>query len=572
LGNVPTTDTSFSLKEKRKKLSLSNARSVATGSLEWKGFLGNVPCIVNLVNSHDHWQLEALPIKDIDIPVFPLLYVLADKFISGYWQEHDVDNFLIHPLDKEMARLDDLAARSTDPENIEAIGRRATSLQRLRKAVLNREKLDPETLAKCTKIVEKALKESDYRPSSTDFYYSRYILGQVYFVSQIEDSITYLLDDYMSHKRIPTQVGSAINWLKLVPRNLKKEFPHKKPSLRELQKYLYPLWNKKFNSEYRGLELKIREEGNKTLIDILHNDKVQVTQLLTAKLLTVTEGKNVGKVFTKVATTLNFSERSVFEKFLRSKDGQFVSEAQQQLKSLVNVFISRNFNTLVGENKSGQQKSFTKILGMESELKRGLRKIKKTFVNYLKPFSSSSEIDKGKLIYLNTGNILDSQDLENLIILIFEKWSGWQKRAVSIAGEAVKGGVNPASIVLTLHAVLNNSPNISEIAWKDLINWLAEVVHLPIGFRASNGVILTPDSIYDSDVEKWMHRIKIQLIDLLLKSGSGNIEVWLQKPIEYLYESVEKKGLTFNRDVDNHLRAMHNALKISIKVEESKKD
>lgn len=65
---------------------LSDARLVAQNSLTWTGFLSNIPCVVTLVNSHDHWQLEALPIQEI--PSYPLLYCLANKAIEEYITEN----------------------------------------------------------------------------------------------------------------------------------------------------------------------------------------------------------------------------------------------------------------------------------------------------------------------------------------------------------------------------------------------------------------------------------------------------------------------------------------------------
>jgi hypothetical protein len=129
----------------------------------------------------------------------------------------------------------------------------------------------------------------------------------------------------MSHKRTSSEVQTALNFLRLVPGNLDKKFPDKKPSLKELQDFIIPLFRSKFGGQSRGsLELKLREEKGKILIDVIYNNKVQLTQLLTIK-MPATPGKNQGKVSTKVASSLDFENRRVFEKFLRTKDGRFVS-------------------------------------------------------------------------------------------------------------------------------------------------------------------------------------------------------------------------------------------------------
>lgn len=558
---------------KTKLTNLSDAKLIAQNSLEWSGMIANVPCKVTLVNYKDHWQLEALPIKDI--PSYPLLYFLANKAIEGYWQEEEVFNLIIEPINNELSRLDGLAAKSQDPKKIEKIGIREANLQKLKSSVLSGQKLNNKVLAECTELVKKGIENADYRPSTTDLHFSRYVLGQVYFLSQVDDSITYLLDDFMSHKRIPTKVSSAVGWLNLVPSNLKNQFPKQKPTLKELQGYLYP----KFNGKFPGVELKIREENKKIFLDIIYEEKIQVTQLLTAK-MPATDGKTRGKVSTKVATTLNLSQRGVFEKFLRVKDGRFVAEAQNQLRHLVNVFLSRNFNTLVGEGKVGKQRKVSEIIGFERSTK-GWSEIKKGFVKHLLPYSSNSEIDAGKLVYLATNQVLSSQDLEHLIIQIAENWSNWcrkDQQRIKIGNSSGKS-TDPQSLVWVLtQKILNGNFEEDKDAWQDTINWFAEVCkssdkYKAVGFRSNNAVILTPDCIYDSEIDKWIHRIKIQLVNLLLESNAGNIEAWLQKSPEYLYDAIRKLKpnweSTTSKDILKHLEAMHDALNIGLKVESS---
>lgn len=560
------------LTPKAQLTNLSNGKSVAKNSLEWCGMLANVPCRVTLVNSKDHWQLEALPIKDV--PTFPLLYCLANKAIEGYWQEEDLDNLIVIPLDKEMEKLENLANKTQDPIKVEKIGRRVTNLQRLRKAVLNREKLDAKVLAECTEIVKRAISEASYRPSITDKYYSRYVLGQVYFVSKNESEITYLLDDYMSHSRKATQVISAVQWLSRVPNNLQKEFPKQKPTIEQLRKFLCD----KFNGKFLEVELKVREEKGKILLDIIFLNKVQVTQLLTVK-MPVSDGKNRGKVSVKVNGTPNFSERLVFEKFLRTKDGRFVAEAQNELRHLVNVFLSRNFNTLVGEGKVGHQRKVSEIIGFERS-KSGWSEIKRGFVKNLLPYSTDSKVKAGKLVYLATNQVLSSQDLEHLILQIAENWSNWCRKDQQRIKIGVSSGksTDPESLIWILtQKILSGNFEEDKEAWQDTLNWFAEICkssdkYKAVGFRCNNGVILTPDCIYDNQIEKWVHRIKIQLIDLLLESDAGNIESWLQKSPEYLYETLEKIRPDWeltSKDISKHLEAMHDALNISIKIESS---
>ncbi|WP_445240627.1 hypothetical protein [Microcoleus vaginatus] len=396
------------LAPKKKLVNVSDTKSLAINSLEWSGMIAHIPCKVTLVNSKDHWQLEALPIRDI--PSYPLFYTLANKAIEDKWQEEEVFNVLISPIDKELKRLNELASKSEDPEMIQKIGLRESKLEKLKVALVGERKLDLNTLSECSEIVKQSIEKADYKPSPTDPYYSRYILAQVYFLQTNEDKITYLLDDYMSHKRTASEVQTAINFLKLVPRNLDKKFPDKRPTLKELQEFIIPLFRSKFGGQSRGsLELKVREERGKILIDVIYQDKIQLTQLLTIK-MPATEGKNCGKVTTKVAPSLDFESRAVFEKFLRTKDGRFATQAMNQLKSLVQVFLSKNFSTLVGENKIGKSKKLTEIIGFERS-KQGWGQIKRGFIKYMTPFTSASDVNKGKLVWLNSNKVLNAQGL-----------------------------------------------------------------------------------------------------------------------------------------------------------------
>jgi hypothetical protein len=577
--------------KKARLTNLSDARLVAQNSLEWVGFLANIPCIVNLVNSHDHWQLEALPIQEI--PSYPLLYCLANKAIEGYWTEEDLHNQIISPLDKEMQRIGEIANTTQDVEKLEKIGRRQTNLQRLRKAVLNREKLDPKILIECTKIVSEAMKSASYRPSVADKYYSRYILAQVYFMSTNEENITYLLDNYMSHSQIASQVSSAVKWLARVPNNLEKQFPKQKPTLEQLQKFLYPKFNESFKganpnnpksgSKFSEVELKIREEGRKILFDVLYHNKVQVTRVLTVK-MPVSEGKNRGKVSTKVNATPNFSDRSVFEKFLKTRDGRFVVECQNKLIQLIDIFISRSFNTLVGEGKVGKQRKVSEIIGFERS-KSGWSEIKRGFVKHLLPYSSKSGVEAGKLTYLATNQVLSCQDLEHLITLIAENWSNWSRKdqqRIKIGVSSAKS-VDPEILVHVLtKKILSGNFEEDKEAWQDTLNWISEVCksspkYRAIGFRCDNGIILTPDCIYDNDLEKWEHRIKINLTNLLLDSNAGNIEAWLDKSVDTLYDSLEKVKSGWDSEktyqpVKEHLANLHDCHGTCLQIERSKSE
>ncbi|WP_445240628.1 hypothetical protein [Microcoleus vaginatus] len=155
---------------------------------------------------------------------------------------------------------------------------------------------------------------------------------------------------------------------------------------------------------------------------------------------------------------------------------------------------------------------------------------------------------------------------------IAENWKNWHRKDQEYIplGDTQARNQDPQNLVFMLIKIMTERPHIEQIAWKHTIDWICEIVQLPIGFRASNGVILTPDAMYGSHIEKWEHRIKIQLVDLLLESQAGSIEAWLKQSISQLYNASERLELTLSKDVQKHLEAMHEALDISLKVEESK--
>lgn len=216
---------------------------------------------------------------------------------------------------------------------------------------------------------------------------------------------------------------------------------------------------------------------------------------------------------------------------------------------------------------------------------KGWSEIKKGFVKHLLPYSANSEINAGKLVYLATNQVLSSQDLEHLVIQIAENWSNWcrkDQQRIKIGNSSGKS-TDPQSLIWVLtQKILSGDFEEDKEAWQDTINWMAEVCkssneYKAIGFRCNNGVILTPDCIYNTPIEKWEHRIKLQLTNLLLDSNAGNIEAWLQKPIEYLYDSLEKVKSGWDseqkyKSIKEHLANLHDSHGLCMQIERIKLD
>ena len=224
----------------------------------------------------------------------------------------------------------------------------------------------------------------------------------------------------------------------------------------------------------------------------------------------------------------------------------------------------------------------SEIIGFERS-KWGWSQIKRGFVKDLTPYSSDSEVKAGKLVYLATNQVLSSQDLEHLIVQIAENWRNWSRKdqlQIRIGNGFAKNSDPEILVHVLTKKILSGNFEEDKEAWQDTINWFAEVCkpskeYKAIGFRCNNGVILTPDCIYDSDIERWEHRIKIQLANLLLDSDAGNIEAWLQKSVDYLYDSLDRlKSDWESKDtykaVGEHLTCLHDCHGRALEVERNK--
>jgi len=203
----------------------------------------------------------------------------------------------------------------------------------------------------------------------------------------------------------------------------------------------------------------------------------------------------------------------------------------------------------------------------------------------LRPFTLESAVNKGKVIHLKTLAPYSEHDACYLLELITANWKTWNKkddRAIELGQQQIRKE-NPAKLMLNVHNLVTDNPDLSSIVWDDLINTFYQLSKLSLGFKCSNGVILTPFDIYSDDVQRWQHRIKIQLISILKDGDSSRklgVESLLQLPIDDIKDSngnVTQKGLYSmldkhyptwknNTDINTHLAELHDGLSTAIKL------
>jgi hypothetical protein len=181
----------------------------------------------------------------------------------------------------------------------------------------------------------------------------------------------------------------------------------------------------------------------------------------------------------------------------------------------------------------------------------------------------------------------------------WREWNKDKKDTIELGGQIFKKH-DPGRLMIGIHGLIMRQPHLDSIVWGDVISQFYLLSRLPIGFRCENGVLLTPWDLCATRLEKWEHRIKIQLIDILYKdqlvkqtqadkvlkgalkakndllitqsrelvqkAKIGGVESWLQMSIAKLYQALEKSYPTWEKEVSqdvlNHLAALHDALAV----------
>jgi hypothetical protein len=567
-----------------KPIKLENEK-VVSGSVEFADIIGTIPMSLKVVPSTTGYSLVGLPVKLPD----DFIYDLARYIMANLGQQQSLGY-----LNSEINRLKTL--------DCEMIGK-FTRLQLIKMlnalcdGVIDGKKLDPQHILESKNRLKKYLTSHEFLSSTVDKYYSFYNLGQIAIIQELEvEKYTYLLTNFGDDRALERHnLPSVLNWLRRVTYNLSEYFGKKKPSFEEIEYYL------KSTFKYRNVDLRFYQAKG-MFFEIIYQGKSVAKQLITI-IDPATKDKNYGVTPTKVATRIEFSDKRIFKQFLKCSDADFdlIEFAQNQLRKVVNKFLSANRHSIIGEGKTATPTKVTELAGF-IDTGHNLSGIKNTFLKFIRPFTSESAVNLGKVIDLRTLKPYSQHDVTFLFEKVTINWKNWNKAKdleITLGGQTV-GKKNPAKLMLNVHNLLDRQPQLDSIVWGDMIDIFYQLSELSIGFKCSNGVILTPYSIYPTDIERWEHRIKIQLIDILYKdqlvkqtqadtvlkgalkarndllitqsrelvqkAKIGGVESWLQMSIAKLYQALEKSYPTWEKEVSqdvlNHLAALHDALAV----------
>jgi len=555
-----------------------DAAKVVSGKLITKGVIVNTPMIITLEDSGDKWKIDVLPVRT---PPYDLAIYLSDKLgikdLIAYI-ERVVSEL---PIDSKESKL----------------------LSQLRDDLLTGYKISKAQILASTQVIKGCLDRAipSHKTLYTDSYYHPYTLGWVEFLEDLEtEKLTYTLTVWGSEKDTrQTDVPVVINWLKRIPINLRNHFKDKYPTTKEIEKYL----QSKFDFRNCNLVVKEKHQDNiGTFIEVYYQGKLQTRQMLNIT-TPVTPDRIGGKVPVKIAHTVKPMPPSTFLEVLKCTPAQkhLVKDAIQSINQIVDKFISTNRIRFVGKDKTSMVTSVKDLCGFDSTAK-SINQVTKTFKKWITPFTIDSEVDKGKAINLITLQTYDQHDVVDLLESIIRGWKYWDKakeNQIELGGQLIHKS-DPGRLMMNVHHLVSDQPHLDTLVWGDLINTFYQLSELPLGFRCENGVVLTPWDLCATRLEKWEHRIKIQLIDILYKdqlvkqtqadkvlkgalkakndllitqsrelvqkAKIGGVESWLQMSIAKLYQALEKSYPTWEKEVSqdvlNHLAALHDALAV----------
>jgi len=572
-----------------KPIKLENEK-VVSGSATFYDVIGTVPCLLKLNPSITGYTLTALPVKLPDSYCYHLARYIAGNVprLSG-----------ISYLHKEIQRLKNISS-----EFYGGIPRTSliSMLTNLLDGLVTEKKIDPKNFLESKNKLKERLKQAQFLTSSTNPYYGFYELAKVSVVEEVEDQkYTYKLTNQSTNDAalIRHNLPSVLNWIRRVTYNLREYFGIKKPDIREIRNYLESTFNYfgcklsvYYDKRRKGIYIEIEHKGqvvSEHHLDIIDpanteqryskkNEKGEIEK----------HDRNYGIVPTRLAITTAFNEhnnKEVFRALLRCSldEMELVNFSESQLRKVINKYITANRSALVGEGKITTPTKVTQVAGF-IDTGHGYSAIKKTFLKFIRPFTSESAVNLGKVIDLTTLKPYSEHDSTHLLEKITANWKKWTQKddlEVILGGQSV-GKKNPAKLMLNVHNLLDRNPQLDSLVWGDLIDTFYQLSGLSIGFRCSNGVILTPWTIYTNDIERWEHRIKIQLISVIRdnirlphptdkgKTVISGIESLLQKEIGDRV-SPEKGSLysmlyhwlreySKDRDIKKHLTSLHDEL------------
>lgn len=572
-----------------KPIKLENEK-VVSGSATFYDVIGTVPCLLKLNPSITGYTLTALPVKLPDSYCYHLARYIAGNVprLSG-----------ISYLHREIQRLKNLSA-----EFYGGIPRTSliSMLTNLLDGLVAEKKINPQNFLESKNKLKERLKQAQFLTSSTNPYYGFYELAKVSVVEEVEDrNYTYRLTNFAPNDAalIRHNLSSVLNWIRRVTYNLRNYFGIKKPDISEIRNYLEDSFKYKgcklavyFDKKRKGIFIEIEHKGQKVSEHLLEVIDPANTEERYSKKNEKGEiekhDRNYGIVPTRLAITTAFNEhnnKEVFRALLKCSldEMELVNFSESQLRKVINKYITANRSALVGEGKIATQTKVTEVAGF-IDTGHGYSAIKKTFLKFLRPFTSDSFVNLGKVVDLVTLKPYSEHESTFLLEKITANWKQWSQKdelEILLGGQSI-GKKNPAKLMLNVHSLLDRQPQLDSLVWGDLIDTFYQLSGLSIGFKCSNGVVLTPWTIYSNDVERWEHRIRIQLISVIRDSIklphptdkgkviAPSIESLLQKEIGDRVKP-EKNTLYSmlghwlsqsdkDRDIKTHLRELHHEL------------
>ena len=567
-----------------KPIALDAAKTITGSKLITKGVIVTTPMVITLEDESDKWKISGLPVKT---PPYDLAVYLSDKL--------GIKDLIIH-IDTTLSSL-----------SLESEEHKILSL--LKSDLLTGYKISKEQIFSSTKVVQGCLDRAipTHKALYLDNYYCPHVLGYVEFLEDKEkEFLTYALTIWGSERDTRrSEVPTIMDWLKRIPINLRKEFKSSYPSVNQIEKYL----QSKFKFRNCSLTVFNQFQGNTGIfIEVYYGGKLQTRQMLSIT-TPITDSRNKGKIAVNISHTFKPMPPSIYLEVLKLSTTQkhLYQDAIGQLNRVADKWVSTNRIRFVGKEKVETVTSVSNILGFDSTA-NSINQVLGTFKKWVTPFTVHSEVEKGKLINLLTLEVYDEFDVTELSQSIVNGWKYWERMKdehIELGGNLVHKS-DPGRLMMNIHHLVSDTPDISEIVWKDVVNTFYQITGLAIGFRCTNGVILTPYDMYLNGVDRWQHRIKMQLIDLLyldqckkqessltklqeakeskdkkLKESAqvelskvtfGAVESWLQYDKEDLKAKLTKidphwQKTKANPDILKHLDAMEDALKISEKVE-----
>ncbi|MEG4345582.1 hypothetical protein QUB70_20240 [Microcoleus sp. A003_D6] len=586
-------ETEQKLESNKIKPYLLDGSKAVSGELVFKGILGTVPCILKMTAKGRLYDIQSLPIK-----VNPL--ALA-QYISYHQPKLVALTYLDRTIKKYQAmnvKLDKLR------EKIELI----SLLETLYRGLLSGIKPNAGDVLAATKTIEKYLDKAQYH-SLVDDYYRFHNLGTGQFLQQVNtERYQYLVTDYGKNFRRGTgsDVNSVINWVRNCPRNLNERFGHKAAEIDEIKCYLEKSFNDRFS---KNVQVVIYERGQKFL-EIYHKGELEIKQLISI-VSPSTDKKKTNLISTDTNFKPEYGTDNEFQQFLQCSEYEsaLIFSTRQQLIKMVQKYVRSNYLILTGEGKVFKETRITQLIGLD-QCNTRYGGVIKTFLKYVRPYldQASQNVGKGELISLDTLKTYSEKDAYELVGEMTNQWKNWKHKDQETIklGESIIKKPDPGTLMLAVNAAIYQNPHHDQIIWRDIIDIFYQLSEYPLGFRASNGVVLTPHSFYESGVIRHTHRIKLQLIDLLRKeqktkqdkahnslkqastteekqkameeielvkvTNPGSIEAWLQQPIKKLYDNLESLDPQWeinlaNPDILKHLEAMHDALVLATQAE-----